>query len=64
MPSDPQKTMFDQVREQLSQTNQTDLEIFKATGLSPYWLSKVRTGVIQDPSVNRVQILFDHFNSD
>jgi hypothetical protein len=34
-------------------------EIYKRTGLPYYWLKKFSSGEIRDPSVNRVQRLYE-----
>ena len=36
------------------------LAIYNATGLSFYWLRKFASGEIRNPSVNRVQYLYEH----
>ena len=35
------------------------LEIYKETNLPYYWLKKFRSGEIKEPSVNRVQRLYE-----
>jgi len=35
-------------------------EIYKETQLPYYWLKKFRSGEIKDPSVNRVQRLYEY----
>ena len=38
------------------------LAIYNATGLSFYWLRKFASGEIRNPSVNRVQYLYEHLS--
>ena len=38
------------------------LTIYNATGLSFYWLRKFQAGEIKDPSVNRVQRLYEYLS--
>lgn len=37
----------------------TYLELHKATGLNPEWLMKFKQGKIPDPSVNKVETLYN-----
>lgn len=39
------------------------LTIYKATGLNPNWLSLLARGEIADPSVNKVQALYEHLTN-
>lgn len=36
------------------------LKVYTDTGLPFYWLRKVASGEIKNPSVNRVQYLYEH----
>jgi len=38
----------------------TYFDIAKATGLGMHWIESVATGRIKEPSVNRVQCLYEH----
>ena len=38
------------------------LDVYSATGLSFYWLKKLASGEIRNPSVNRVQFLFEYLS--
>lgn len=40
----------------------THLEIYKATDISPNWLWQFATGCISDPSVNRIEVLYNFLN--
>ena len=40
------------------------LAIYDATGLSFYWLRKFMRGDIPNPSVNRVQYLYEHLSGN
>jgi hypothetical protein len=44
----------------LNNSAQSLMEISRATGLSLYWLQKMKAGTVADPSVNSVQILYEH----
>lgn len=41
-------------------TNKPYLEIYSSTGLTPSWLTQLSTGKIKDPSVNKIQRLYEH----
>lgn len=58
MPAEEQ-TLLARTRELLQETTTPYLDIYKATGLSPFWLSGLATGKVRDPSVNRVQQLYE-----
>ena len=60
MCSEGDGTLLDKTRAMLATAEQSYLDIYKATGLSPNWLSFVATGKIKDPSVNKVQKLYEH----
>ena len=38
------------------------MDIQKATGISFYWLRKFAVGEFKNPSVNRVQCLYEHLS--
>lgn len=43
---------------------ETDLyKVHSATGLPFYWLRKFAVGTFKNPSVNRVQFLYEHLTS-
>lgn len=54
-----QGSLLRKTRELLNETKMSYLDIFKATGLPPNWLTGIATGKINDPSVNRVQALYE-----
>lgn len=54
------KTLLEETQRLMRQTSQTYLDIYAATGLNPTWLSHIATGKIADPSVNKVQTLYEH----
>ena len=37
-------------------------EVYSETKISPYWLRKFVTGEFKNPSVNRVQYLYQHLS--
>jgi hypothetical protein len=53
-------TLLERTRALLAQTDQTYVEIYTATQLDPNWLSALLRGKIADPSVNKVQRLYEH----
>lgn len=55
-----QGSLLLQTRALLQDCKHGYLEIYRATGLSPNWLTGIATGKIQDPSVNRVQALYEY----
>ena len=46
----------------LKSRSQTLEEISRATGLSVFWLAKLQSGAFDDPSVNRIQRLYEHLS--
>ena len=50
------KTTYDLLR----QDERTLLEIYEATGIPFYWLRKFYQNEFRNPSVNRVQYLYEH----
>lgn len=56
---DRERTLLAQTRALLQESDLSQLEIFKATGLTPFWLSSVSTGKVADPSVNKIQMLYE-----
>lgn len=56
-------TLLQRTRALLQRTEQTYLDIYNATGLNPNWLSALNTGNIADPSVNKVQKLYEHLTA-
>lgn len=61
-PSDAEGTLLRACRTLLEQTKKTNLEIYAATGLQPGWLDTVRKGTTRNPSVNRIQFLYEHLS--
>lgn len=53
-------SLLSKTRELLKQGDKTYLVIYEETGLTPNWLAGVATGKIANPSVNRVQKLYEH----
>ena len=53
-------SLLARTRDLLQNTEQTYLDIYKATGFPPNWLTGVATGRINDPSVNRIQALYEY----
>lgn len=54
-----EKSLLARTRKLLQETHLSHLDIYKATGLSPFWLSGISTGKVNDPSVNRIQKLYE-----
>lgn len=57
-------TLLERTRELLAADRRSTLELHKASGLSFYWLRKIRAGVIKDPSVNSVQALYEFLSNN
>jgi len=61
MSATPQEgTLLARTREHLLNSELSYLTIYKATGLTPNWLSLLAQGKLPNPSVNKVQQLFEH----
>ena len=60
MPLCPEGTLLVHTRRALQTSEQTYLEIYNATGLDPNWLSGLVRGKTKNPSVNKVQTLYEH----
>lgn len=52
-------TLLAKTRELLKTTPNSYLDIYKSTGLTPFWLTGVSTGKVLNPSVNRIQQLYE-----
>lgn len=57
--STARETLLARTRKLLRESDQSHLQIYKATGLTPFWLSSIATGKVADPSVNRIQALYE-----
>jgi hypothetical protein len=57
-------TLLARTRELLQRTEDSYLSIYDATGLNPNWLSLLCAGKIRDPSVNKVQKLYEHLKKN
>jgi hypothetical protein len=57
-------TLLERTRELLKEEakSRTLMEIHKETELPFYWLRKVASGETKDPSVNRIQTLYEHLS--
>lgn len=55
-------TLLARTRALLQQSTTTYLGIYRATGLTPNWLSQLATDKLTDPSVNKVQALYEHLS--
>lgn len=53
-------SLMTRTRELLKTSEQGFLEIYSETGLPFYWLRKFSNGEFRNPSVNRVQFLYEH----
>jgi hypothetical protein len=56
-------TLLARTRDLLRNTGESYLAIYKHTGLKPNWLSLLATGAIPDPSVNKVQALYEYLSA-
>lgn len=55
-------TLLERTRAMLAQTEHTYLEIHARTGLRPNWLSALACGRLREPSVNKVQRLYEYLS--
>lgn len=46
----------------LKKDTRTVLEVYRDTGIPYYWLKKFAEGGTKNPSVNRVQALYEHLS--
>lgn len=53
------QSLLERTRELLKAANQPLPELAKSSGLPVSWLKKLRYGKIEDPSVNRIQRLYE-----
>jgi hypothetical protein len=53
-------TLLARTRGMIQQSNLKPHDIFKETGLPFYWLVSFSKGTAKDPSVNRVQYLYEY----
>lgn len=56
-------TLLRKTRKLLNETQASYLDIYTKTGLTPNWLTGVATGNIRDPSVNRIQKLYEYLTA-
>jgi len=54
--------LYQRTRELLADCNQTDLELFEATGVTPDWLGRFRRGEVLRPPVGYVEALYEHLS--
>lgn len=55
-------TLLDKTLELLNKDERPLMELSFETGISIYWLQKMKTGSIPDPSVNKTQDLYEHLS--
>lgn len=53
-------SLLTKARDMLRTTERSYLDIYTDTGLSPNWLSRLATKRMKDPSVNKVQRLYEY----
>jgi predicted transcriptional regulator len=58
--ADAECSLLRSVRKMLAARSQSYLDIYSATGLHPSWVEKIKRGRVKDPSVNRVQRLYEY----
>lgn len=59
-----QGTLMERTRHLLGQCDKTLPQIAEDTKISFYWLRKFKSGSIVDPSVNKVQRLYEYLTGD
>lgn len=57
-PKDKEGALLKRVRELLSDTPMTWLDIYKATGIAPNQLHNIKSGKTKAPSVNSIETLY------
>lgn len=56
-------SLYERARQLLMDDERSLLDIHKQSGLPFYWLRKIHSGTIPDPSVNRIQFLFEFLSN-
>jgi hypothetical protein len=56
----PQRSLYQETLKLLKDNNESLLDIHKEANLPYFWLKKFKAGEIKDPSVNRVQSLYEY----
>lgn len=62
MKNEPVGSLFQRTLELLKTTDETIPQIYVDTQLPFYWLQSLREGRIKNPSVNRIQRLYEHLS--
>lgn len=57
-----ESSLLDRTRKLLQDTELTYLKIYSDTKIPPHWLSDVASGKTTNPSVNRVQRLYEYLS--
>lgn len=55
-------SLLARTRTLLRESEQSYLDIYEATKLTPNWLSLLARGKLREPSVNKVQKLYEHLS--
>lgn len=63
MPRPTGSTLLVRTRTLLLNTERPLLDIHRESGLPFYWLRKVKSGEIRDPSVSRTQRLYEYLTN-
>jgi len=61
-PHDRECALLRTTRELLKKSEKTTLQIYMDTNLQPGWLDAVRKGTTKNPSVNRIQHLYEYLS--
>lgn len=56
-------TLLDKTLKLLEKDDRPLMDLSFETGISLYWLQKMKAGSIPDPSVNRTQTLYEHLTN-
>lgn len=64
MSTSEEGTLLARTRKLLQSAEDSYLVIYKATGLNPNWLSLLSRGEIPNPSVNKVQALYEYLSNN
>lgn len=58
-----ESTLLDKTIKLLREDHRTLVEIYDGCGLSIYWLRKMKAGNVPDPSVRKVQALYEFLSN-
>lgn len=60
----PRGTLHQRTIDLIKESDLTFIQIYEATGISFYWIRKFANGMVPNPSVNRVQELYEFLKGE